>query len=52
MIKNLKKYLNTGICYGEVMTVNYFFYKYMYFNKYSSNCSHQKKISKEIENVQ
>lgn len=27
-----------------------FFYKY--FNKYSSNCSHQKKISKEIENVQ
>lgn len=48
MIKNLKKYLN--ICYGEVMTVNYFFYKY--FNKYSSNCSHKKKISKEIENVQ
>lgn len=42
------KYVN--ICYGEVMTVNYFFYKY--FNKYSSNCSHQKKISKEIENVQ
>lgn len=48
MIKNLKKYVN--ICYGEVMTVNYFFNKY--FNKYSSNCSHQKKISKEIENVQ